>query len=204
MPRRPLLAAAATLSTLTLLTACNGSPEAGRPNTTPTSVSKSPSATPTTAPTTPTWTPQEQTAITAAKARYVTARAAIDAALNNPPAATEAKLLQAGAGGKWLSQVLIDVQFNQERGWYQDGTASIEGITVAAVNLKAEQPEVRLNACLDTSKLTLRYQATRKPVPVGPGTVRRHKVQAQVVYTAAIGQSKKMWFFINETDLGSC
>ncbi|TDO69344.1 hypothetical protein EV651_101384 [Kribbella sp. VKM Ac-2571] len=203
MPRRPLLAAVATLSTLTLLTACNGSPEAGRPNTTPTSTTPTPTPTPT-APSTPAWTTEEQAAITAAKSRYVAARAAIDTALNNPPAASREKLLQAGTGGKWLVEVLTNVQFNLDRGWYADGKASVEGVSVASVTLRAEQPEVRLNACLDSSKISLRYQATRKPVPVGPGSGKRHKVQAQVVYTALTGQSKKMWFLIDETDLGSC
>ncbi|TCC32552.1 hypothetical protein [Kribbella sindirgiensis] len=203
MPRRPLLAAAATLSTLTLLTACNGSPEAGRPNTTPTTTSPTPTPTPA-APSKPTWSPQEQAAITAAKARYITARAAIDTALNNPPAASEEKLLRAGTGGKWLTQVLIDVQFNLDRGWYSDGRASLSGVSVASVKLKLEQPEVRLNACLDTSKISLRYQATRKPVPGFPANGRRHKVQAQVVYAPRVGQSAKNWFLIDEKDLGSC
>ncbi|GAA1578364.1 hypothetical protein [Kribbella karoonensis] len=207
MPRRPVfLPATAALCALTALTACQGSPEAGHPNTTPTSNSPAPTSTPTTpaSPTTPTWTSEEQAAITAAKSRYISARAAIDTALNNPPAASKEKLLRAGTGGKWLVQVLTDVQFNLDRGWYADGKASVEGVSVASVNLKAEQPEVRLNACLDTSRISLRYQATRKPVPVGPGSARRHKVQAQVTYTAPVGQSKKAWFLMDETDLGSC
>ncbi|TDX03169.1 hypothetical protein [Kribbella sp. VKM Ac-2566] len=203
MPRRPLLAAVATLSTLTLLTACNGSPEAGRPNTTPTSTTPTAPATPT-APSTAAWTTEEQAAITAAKSRYVAARAAIDTALNNPPAASKEKLLEAGTGGKWLVQVLTDVQFNLERGWYSNGRVTVEGVTVASVKLKADQPEVRLNACLDTSKISLRYEATHKPVPGIPANGNRHKVQAQMVYTALTGQSKKMWFLIDEKDLGSC
>ncbi len=74
-PRPALGTALAALCALTALTACQGSPEAGHPNTTP----ASPSATPTpTAPSTPTWTPEEEAAITAAKARYVAATAAVD------------------------------------------------------------------------------------------------------------------------------
>ncbi|GAA3086050.1 type V secretory pathway adhesin AidA [Kribbella aluminosa] len=205
MPRRPLLTAVATLSTLTLLTACNGSPEAGRPNTTPTSTTATPAPTPTpTAPITPTRPAAEQAAIAAAKARYLTAHLAIDVALNNPPVATRENLLRAGTGGNWLIQVLGSVQFNLDRGWYQAGRTGLEAVTVASVKLNAEQPEVRFNACLDSSKTSLRYQATRKPVPAIPANGTRHKVQAQMVYAPLIGQSTKMWFLINETDTGSC
>lgn len=204
MPRRPALTTAtAALCALAALTACNGSPEAGQPNTTPTTTSPITSPTPT-APSTPSQTTEEQAAITAAKARYMAAWTAIDLALNNPATATDAKLLQAGTGGAWLVRVLSDVQFNQERGWYQNGKTGIEILSVASVKLKAEQPEVRLNACLDTSKTALYFQKTRKPVPAIPATGDRHKVQAQVVYTAANGQSKKMWYLINETAQGSC
>jgi hypothetical protein len=208
MPRRPALRpATAALCALVALTACQGSPEAGRPNITPPPTSTSPThaSTPTSAgPPTPTWSPEESEAIAGATARYVAAWAAIDAALNNPPAATRGKLLQAGTGGNWLIQVLGDVQFNRERGWYQDGKVVVQTMSVASVKLNAEQPEVRLDACLDTSKISLRYQATRKPVPVGPGTQGRNKVRAQLVYAPPTGQSKKMWFLIDQKDIGSC
>ncbi|MGW6195216.1 hypothetical protein ACWF0M_03620 [Kribbella sp. NPDC055110] len=203
MPRRPLFTAVATLSTFTLLTACNASPEAGRPNTTPTTTSPTPTPTPT-SPSTPSWTPAEQAAITAAKARYMSARAAIDVALNNPVTATDAKLLQAGTGGAWLVRVLTDVQFNLERGWYQNGKMAVAVLSVASVKLKAEQPEVRLNVCLDTSKIGLYYQKTHQPVPGIPANGNRHKIQAQVVYAPATGQSTKMWYLVDEKDLGSC
>ena len=204
MPRRPALTTAtAALCALTALTACQGSPEAGRPNTTPTSASAAPTAPPT-APSTPTWTPQEQAAINAARARYVVARAAIDTALNNPPAASREKLLQTGTGGKWLVRVLVDVQFNADRGWYQSGKTGIENISVASVKLRADEPEVHLNACLNTAKIGLYYQETRKPVPGIPANGNRHKVRAQLVYTVAAGESKKKWYLMDETALGSC
>lgn len=200
MPRRPALITAA-LCALTALTACQGSPEAGQPNTTPTSPSTTATPTISATPTRPT---AEQAAITAAKARFVTASAAVDTALNNPPVATEAKLLQAGVGGEWLVQVLGSVGFNKQRGWYQDGKARVESISVASVNITGEQPEVRLNVCLDASKISLRYLATHKPVPVGPGTTGRSKVQAKLVYAPPVGQSKKMWFLIDQQDAGTC
>lgn len=199
MTRRPLTTAAAL--SLLLLTACNGSPEAGRPNTTPTN--SSPTPTPT-APSTPAWTPEEQTAITAAKARYTAAFEAINAALNSPSSATRAKLQQAGNGGAWIIQVLGDVKFNQDRGWYQEGQVIVASMSVASVKLDAQQPQVLLNVCLDTSKTSLRYQATRKPVPVGPGNGDRHKALATLVYAPPAGQSKKMWFLIDAKDAGAC
>ncbi len=204
MPRRPaLVTATAALCALTALTACQGSPEAGQPNTTPTTTSPTTSPTPT-APSTPSQTTAEQAAITAAKARYVTASVATDTALNNPPAATEAKLLQAGVGGNWLVQVWGSVGFNQERGWYQDGKVKIESISVVSVKTTGEQPEVYLSVCQDASKVSLRYLETRKPVPVGPGTDGRSKVKAKLVFAPPIGQSKKMWFLVDQQDAGTC
>ncbi|TDW94581.1 hypothetical protein EV137_1898 [Kribbella pratensis] len=206
MPRRPALTTAtAALCALTALTACQGSPEAGQPNTTPTTTSAASTPTPTPVnPSTPGWTPAEKAAIAAAKARYMSARAAIDVALNDPAAATDAKLLQAGTGGAWLVRVLTDVQFNLDRGWYQNGRLAVAILSVASVKLKAEQPEVRLNVCLDTSKVGLYYKKTHKPVPGIPANGNRHKIQAQVVYASLDGQSTKMWFLIDEKDLGSC
>lgn len=202
MPRRPALTTAtAALCALTALTACQGSPEAGQPNTTPTTTSSTRATVPTP---TPSPTTAEEAAVTAAKARYLSAWAAIDTALNNPVLATDAKLLQAGTGGEWLIRVLSDVEFNKERGWYQNGKTSVKVLSVASVKLKAEQPEVRLLACLDTSKTALYFQKTRKPIPAIPANGDRHKVQAQVVYAVTTGQSKKMWYLINQTELGSC
>ncbi|TCO35683.1 hypothetical protein EV652_101568 [Kribbella steppae] len=204
MTRRPALGlATAALCALLALTACQGSPEAGRPNTTPTSPTTTPTPTPT-APSTPTWTPEQEAAITAAKARYTAARAATDAALHSPSTATRAKLEQAGNGGEWIIQVLGDVKFNQDHGWYQEGKVVIESMSAASVTMNGPQPEVRLTVCLDTSKTSIRYQETRKPVPVGPGNGDRHKAQAVLVYAAPVGQTKKMWFFTQEKEAGAC
>jgi hypothetical protein len=199
-PRPALGTATAALCALLALTACQGSPKAGQPNTTPVTPTSTP--TPTT-PSTPAQT-EEQAAATAAKRQYAIARAAIDKALNDPSTATRAKLAQAGNGGAWIIQVLGDVKFNQDRGWYQQGNVGIASLTVASVKLDASQPEVRLNVCLDTSKTSIRYQATRKPVPVGPGNGNRHKAQAVLVYAPPAGQANKMWFLIDEKDTGAC
>jgi hypothetical protein len=205
MPSRPALGrATAALCALLALTSCQGSPEAGHPNTTPASTSPSPTPTPTGAAASPTWTAQQQAAITAVQARYTAARAAIDAALNSPSTATRTKLQEAGVGGGWIIQVLGDVKFNQDRGWYQAGKVGIVSTSVASVRLDTQQPQVSLSVCLDTSKTSLRYQATGKPVPVGPGNGDRHKALASLVYAPPAGQSKKMWFLIDEKDAGSC
>ncbi|TCO39015.1 hypothetical protein EV646_11957 [Kribbella antiqua] len=201
MIRRPLTLTVATLCGALALTACNGSPEAGRPDPTPTSASPTPTPT---APSTPAWTPEEQASVTAATAQYKIARAAIDAALHSPSTATRAKLAQAGNGGAWIIDVLGDVKFNQDHGWYQEGRVVIESVSVASVKLQAPQPEVRLNVCLDTSKTSIRYQANRKPVPVGPDNGDRHKAQAALVYAPPAGQTKKMWFLVAEEGSGTC
>jgi hypothetical protein len=118
--------------------------------------------------------------------------------------ATRAKLLEAGIGRNWLVQVWANVGFNQERGWYQDGKVSVDAMSVTSVNTKGEEPEVSLSACLNSTKTTLRYQATRKPVPLGPGTSGRSKVQAKLVLAPPDGQSKKMWFLVDQKDTGEC
>jgi len=38
----------------------------------------------------------------------------------------------------------------------------------------------------------------------GPGTTGRSKVQAKLVYAPPVGQSKKMWFLIDQQDAGTC
>jgi hypothetical protein len=199
MIRRPLLAAAALCATLTL-TACNGSPEAGRPNTTP-----PPAASPTpSTPSTPGRPEEEQLAITAAKSRYNAARAAIDAAMNAPQKSTRAALEAAGNGGNWIITVLDDVNFQRQNGWYQAGKVKIVSTDVRSVTLTGEQPRVVLTVCLDTSSTSTRFQADNKPVPMGPGNGKRHKAEAVLVFAPPVGKTAKMWFLIDEKASGSC
>jgi hypothetical protein len=201
MTRRPLFAAAALSAALTL-TACNGSPEAGRPNTTPPTAS--PTTAPTPAPSTPAWTEEEQAAITAAQSRYTIARAAIDSAMNAPHKATRGALESAGNGGNWIITVLGDVNFQRENGWYQAGKVQVVSTSVASVTLAGEQPRVGLTVCLDTSKTSTRFLANNKPVPKGPGNGKRHKADAVLVYAPPAGKTAKMWFLIDEKASGSC
>jgi hypothetical protein len=198
MIRRPLLAAAA-LSAALALTACNGSPEAGRPNTTSPS-----SAAPTHAASTPTWTEEEQAAITAAEARYSAARAAIDRALHDPRKSTRAALVNAGNGGSWLISVLGEIDFQRNNGWFQAGNVQITSTAVESVKLSGEQPEVRLTTCVDSSKISTKYQSSGKPVPMGPNDGTRHKAQARLVFAPPTDKSAKMWFLIEEKATGKC
>jgi hypothetical protein len=199
MTPRPLLLTVA-LSTLLLLTGCNNSPEAGRPNTTPPSTTPTPTPT---APSTPTDTPEEQAAITAAKARYTVARAAAGAALAQPGKATRTALEKAGNGGEWLSAVAGQIATEQENGWYQTGAAKVVSTAVQSVNLTSTQPEVRLINCVDSTTLVTRYQSNGQPVPEGSSDGPRHRFQSKLVY-APDASGRKMWFLIEEKVAGPC
>ena len=202
MIRRPLLAAAALCATLTL-TACNGSPEAGRPNTTPPPTA-SPTTTPTPSPSTPTWTEEEQAAITAAKARYTAARAAVESALRDPRKPSREPLERAGNGGSWLLAAIDQVRFQREQGWYLSGTVNTAATAVTSVKLSLEQPEVRLTSCIDSSAAKTLFQATGKPVPLEGGDGDRRRFQSRLVLAPPAKGGPKMWFLIEEKAVGSC
>ncbi|GAB2661865.1 hypothetical protein [Kribbella swartbergensis] len=202
MTRRPALGpAAAALCALLALPACHPSPEAGHPNTTPTSSIETP---PQTASSTPAWNAEEQAAVTAAKARYVAARAAIDKALNDPTKSSRAPLEAAGLGGSWIIAAIDDVRSLRQNGWYRSGSVQIRSLDAQAVNLGVAQPEVMLKSCIDSSATKLHFQKDDKIVPVGPGTGRRNAFTAKVVYAARTGTSTKMWFVIEEKAIGAC
>lgn len=202
MPRRPLLAAATTLSTLALLTACNGSPEAGRPNTTPASTPTTPTPS---SPTGPSWTPEEQAAITAAKARYVAATSAADAALAKPAAFDRESLEKAGLSSERVIELYDQARSLVAEGLYQTGSVTIVSTTVKSVKLDASQPEVILTSCLDASKVILRFQKDGKPVPVVPGgSGKRHVFQSRLVYTTPTSGGQKLWFLISSQGSTKC
>ena len=200
MIRRPLLPAAALVATLTLA-ACNSSPEAGRPDTTPTTATSSPSPT---APSAPTYTPEEQAAITAAKARYIAARAAVDKAFEDPAQFDRNALEKAGNGGQWMIELAGGAQQLQDYGWYRSGTSKISTTRVISVKLDLEQPEVRLTNCIDSSGVVTRFKKDDKPVPMGPGNGKRHKFSSQLVYAAPSGGNSKIWFLIADKAAGPC
>jgi hypothetical protein len=205
MPRRPALGPAfAALCALTALTACQGSPEAGHPNTTSVSTSATPTPTPTAAPSTPTWTPEQEAAITAAEARYASARAAVDQAMAAPTKVNRTALEKAGNGGSWILAVLQDIINYQDYGWYQTGRTKVTNTRVTSVKLNAEQPEVLLVSCIDTSATVIRFQKSGKPVPLGPGNGHRHKFSSQMVYAPPAAGGTKVWWLIADKALGSC
>jgi hypothetical protein len=204
MPRRPALTiATAALFALSALTACQGSPEAGHPNTTPVSSPSTPSPTPS-APSTPAWTTQQRAAIAAAQARYSAARGAVANAFENPRGAKREALEAAGNGGAWLASILERLVFLQEHALYQDGSGRILSTSPSSVDLTAEQPTVVLKTCIDGTGVQMRYQSTGKPVPVattvGGG---RRGVSARFVYARA-NTGTKMWFLVEEKSAAAC
>jgi hypothetical protein len=202
MIRRPLVGAAVLCGAL-LLAACNGSPEAGR--VTPAPSTNAPSTTPTVGtPTTPSWSEEEIRAIAGAKARYAAARVAVDKAMQDPRKSSRAALAKAGNGGSWIIAILDGVNFKRNNGWYQAGAVQIASTTVDSVSLGGEQPEVRLKVCVDSSRVSTRYQATGKPVAMGPSDGNRHKAQARLVFAPPANQTAKMWFLIEEKASGTC
>jgi hypothetical protein len=207
MPRRPALATAtAALCALTALTACQGSPEAGRPNTAPApSTSATSTPTPTaTSPSSPSWTPAEQAAITAAKARYIAARAAVNNAFKEPAKATTTSLEAAGNGGTWVIAVAGQLDFQVKNGWYQTGDARVSSLDVRSVNLKLEQPEVRLTSCIDSSQVVDRYQSNSKPIPVASNNGDRHRFESRLVYANSAATGRKLWFLVDEKTTTTC
>lgn len=207
MPRRSALGLALALAALgasMALTACNGSLDAGQPNTAPTPPSAASTTTSSPTPSGPRWTLAEQTAITAAIKQYVLARAAIDAALAAPAKADEAKLSKAGNGGAWITTVLEDVTTFEQNGWYESGRTKVTTGQVSSVNLKLEQPEVRLINCIDNSAVIIRSQADNKPVMAGAETKKPKKVSSRIVYAPSTTDGRKRWWLIAEQELGTC
>jgi hypothetical protein len=207
MPRRPSIVAVATLGAVIVLAACHGSPKAGRPDTLPASTAAVQSSPPTPTPTdraTPRWTAEEETAITAASARYRAARAAAGHALQHPEGRHLASLEAAGNGGAWLRSILERLDFFKKHALYQTGTSKVLSTSPSSVDLTAEQPTVVLRICIDGSGVQMRYRSTGKPVPVAStiGADRRG-VLARLVY-AVNATGNKMWFLTEETTSASC
>ena len=100
--------------------------------------------------------------------------------------------------------VLQDVVNYQNYGWYQTGQTKVTNTVITSVKLNLEQPEVRLVSCVDSSAIVIRFQKDGKPVPLGPGNGRRHKVTSQFVYAPPAAGGKKMWWLIAEKASGTC
>jgi hypothetical protein len=132
------------------------------------------------------------------------ARTAIDTALAAPAKADKAKLESAGNGGAWMTTVLEDLTTFQEYGWYESGRTTVTNLQVSSVNLKLEQPEVRLINCIDVSGVVIRSQSNNKPVTAGTGTKEPKKVLSRVVYAPSATGGGKRWWLIAEQELGAC
>ena len=212
MPRRPILGHRRRSSLRPHgATACNGSPEAGQPNTAPprpTNVDIQPDRA--VHPVGTAGRTAEQAAITAAKKRATQwHRAAIDTALNNPPAANQAKLCKAGNGGNVADHGAGGSVSPHSRSAAGTGSArsrSSRFPVVIGQDLETEQPEVQLSACLTTlCGLTPLPQADSKPVSVGPGTDGRKQGQGKRgLRTSATGSPKRWWFLVDQQELGTC
>jgi hypothetical protein len=124
--------------------------------------------------------------------------------MHDPRKSTRAALVKAGNGGTWLISVLGELDFQRNNGWYQAGDVQIASAAVDSVKLSGEQPEVRLNTCIDSSKVSTRYQSSGKPVPMGPNDGTRHRAQVRLVFAPPTDKSAKMWFLIEEKAMGRC
>ncbi|MFD7157848.1 hypothetical protein ACFV9C_24820 [Kribbella sp. NPDC059898] len=205
MPRRPaFLPATAALCALTALAACQGSPEAGHPNTpsTTTATTDAPTSPVSTTPSTPTWSAEEEAAISAATARYLAARRATELAMQNPAKSNRATLERTGNGGQWLTDIIDDLTSYRDNGWYQSGSVKLSPPSPKSVRLTGE-PEVTLTTCVDSSAVIIRYQSTKKPVPLGPDNGSRHLTQARMVLASGT-DGKKAWFLIDESGDAKC
>jgi hypothetical protein len=197
---RRLTTAAAALGLALLVASCTSpSPEAGRPDTSPTSSTPTPTAS-----SSPSWTPEEQAAIDAAKSRYVAARAAVDAAFAKPKPFDRSALEKAGNGGEWLIAVSGDVKQLNDFGWYRIGPSKVSDTRVTSVKLDLAQPEVLLNSCIDTSAVVTRFQSDNKPVPLGPGNGKLHRYASKLVFAQSVRGGPKMWFLVSEKGAGKC
>jgi hypothetical protein len=188
MPRRPALGTTlAALSALTL-TACQGSPEAGHPNTTPTSPPNS-STTPS-----PSNSPEAQ-AVAAASAAYRGFVAATDTSYTSGG-------VNVTALSRYASGVMLKVELNQAeifraRKWHSVGHVEVvwvKPLTIGRPGAGGEINSLTLSACVDSSKATA-VDAKGKSVKL-PGTPTQtidemRMVRAKGVWKADYPQSRK-------------
>jgi hypothetical protein len=193
-------------SVLLTVVACGNSAETGAPApSTPTSQARTPVPTPNkTTPTGPVWTQAEIQAIAAAKARYLTARAAIQKAFADPTRLKRASLLKAGNGDPWLITLVAEGMDMERNGWYLSGKLKMSALRPVSVKLRLEQPEVRLTGCLDTSVVVTRFRETRKAVPMIPANGDHHRFSARLVYAPPARGGTKGWYLVEEKSAGDC
>ncbi|MGW7682042.1 hypothetical protein ACWGID_14960 [Kribbella sp. NPDC054772] len=147
MPRRPALGpTTAALCALLALTACQGSPEAGQPNTAPAS-SPSPSSA------TPTNSPEAQAAAAQAGYRaYIAAKVATAAS-----GGTNVAGLSKVATGVMLKTELNQAATYKGRRWHAVGNIEViwtKPLKLGTAGSGGQIAEITVQACVDASKVT--------------------------------------------------
>lgn len=188
MPCRPALGTTfAALCALTALTACQGSPEAGQPNTVAPSASPSPSPTPTVAP--------ESQAVTAASAAYRGYVAAVDAAYISGGA--NIKALSTYASGVMLKAELVHAENLRVKKWRSVGHLQVmwvKPLTIGKPDASGQIGALTLSACIDSSKAGSVDSTGKSMRPAGTPTqsvdeMRMRRVQG--VWKADYSQGRK-------------
>jgi hypothetical protein len=145
MPRRPAFGITlAALCALTALTACQGSPEAGQPNTPAPSASPTPTRTPSESP--------EAQAVTAASTAYRGFVAATDAMYIS--GGVNVTALNKYASGVMLNAELIEAEKFRGYKWHSVGHLQvvwIKPLTIGKPNASGQIDNLVLSACVDSS-----------------------------------------------------
>jgi len=152
MPRHPALGpTAAALSALLTLTACQGSPEAGQPNTSPPPSTSSPTVSATPSPT-PSVTPEEA-AVAAASVAYRGFVAATDAMYRS--GGRNVTGLSRYASGVMLKAELVEAEKFRGYKWHSVGSLQvmwIKPLSIGKPNASGQIDNLILSACVDSSK----------------------------------------------------
>ncbi|TDW91160.1 hypothetical protein EV647_4736 [Kribbella sp. VKM Ac-2566] len=152
MPRRPALGTTtAALCALLALTACQGSPEAGQPNTAPPPSTSDPTSSPTPSPT-PSNTP-EDVAVAAASVAYRGFVAATDAMYRS--GGRNVTALNKYASGVMLKAELVEAEKFRGYKWHSVGSLQvvwIKPLSIGKPNASGQIDSLILSACVDSSK----------------------------------------------------
>src|SRR6266508_342832 len=179
------------------------------PTTTPTpsGTTNATATTPTSPASSATPTPDARSqAVAQAEARYRSAMAAADRAGHDPRRIDMKALVAAGNTDPWLADIINDLVFDRDNGYYSTGSVQILSMRATRVVLTGEQPSIRLDVCADTSKIQPILRSTGKPAPDGPGDIDRPHFTAEMVKTAVPGVNggKSTWFLKSNKVVGKC
>ncbi|TWD82950.1 hypothetical protein FB561_4100 [Kribbella amoyensis] len=121
-----------------------------------------------------------------------------------PAKSTRAALAKAGNGGNWLIEVDHSVNQYKKYGWYRAGEVADVSTVAKSVELRAAQPKVVFDVCIDSAKTQIRFQKDDKPVPIGSRSNPRQRAQATLIFAPPLHQTTAMWFLIDEKSTGEC